>query len=83
MELVNEDPDSDEAISMIAEDLLDKFNHYVNGQDGWMLLIGDRKTYQHLKNIKRQYGISFKSFLFFLETGILSHVAFTALPLSL
>ena len=35
MELVNENPDSDETMSLTAEDLLDKFN--VEGQDGWVL----------------------------------------------
>ena len=37
IELGNENPDSDETISLIAEDLLDKFS--VKGQDGYILLV--------------------------------------------
>ena len=74
MELVNENPDSDETMSMNAKDLLDKFN--VDGQDGWVLLVGDGKTYQHLMNIKRQYGTTFKKVL---ETGILLSYSYESL----
>lgn len=63
VELVNENPDSDETMALIAEDLLNNFN--VAGQDGWVVLVGDGKAYQHLMNIKRQYNTSFEKLLIF------------------
>ena len=63
MELVNENPDSDETMALIAEDLLNNFN--VEGQDGWVILVGDGKTYQHFMNIKRQYKTPFEKLLIF------------------
>ena len=63
MELVDENPDSDETMSLIAEELLDKFGSET--QDGWVVLVGDGKTYQHLMNIKQQYGTALHKLLIF------------------
>ena len=48
---MDENPDSDEAMIFIAEQLLEelKCQEYV-------ILVGDGKTYEHLMNIKRLYG---------------------------
>ena len=37
----------------VAEDLLDKFT--IETQQGWVVLVGDGKTYECLMNIQRQY----------------------------
>ena len=44
--MVNEDPDSDETMTLFVEDLLNKLN--VKMQDGWVVFVGDGKPYQHL-----------------------------------
>ena len=41
MELVNENPDCAETMSLVAEDLLAKFEEV---QDGWVVLVGDGKS---------------------------------------
>ena len=62
MELLNENPDCSETMSLVAEDLLGKFG---NVQDGWVVLVGDGKTYKHLINIKKQYSTALQKLLLF------------------
>ena len=61
MELVDENPDCDETMAQIAEDLLNRFS--IGTQQGWVVLVGDGKTYEHLMNVKRQYGHTLKKLL--------------------
>ena len=63
MELLNENPDSDETMCIVAESLLEQFN--TKEQDGWVVLVGDGKTYQHLMNIKQQYRAAFQKLIIF------------------
>ena len=63
MELLNENPDSDETMCIVAESLLEQFK--TKEQDGWVVLVGDGKTYQHLMNIKQQYRAAFQKLIIF------------------
>jgi len=45
MELVDENSDCPETMTLVAEDLLTRFNTV---QDGWVIMVGHRKTYKHL-----------------------------------
>ena len=62
MDLINENPDSDDTMCLVAEDLLEKFETKL---DGWVVLVGDGKTYQYLQNIKQQYGKAFEKLIVF------------------
>jgi len=62
MELLDENPDCTETMSMVAEDLLAKFYQV---QDGWVVLVGDGKTYRHLMNVKKQYSTMLRKLLIF------------------
>lgn len=62
MELVDENPDSTETMALVAEDLLATFDAV---QDGWVVLVGDGKTYKHLMNIKKQYSAALSKLLIF------------------
>ena len=62
LELVDEAPDSSETMSLIAEQLLEKFGDI---QNGWVVLVGDGKTYKHLMNIKKQYSTALQKLLIF------------------
>ena len=66
MELVDEkeNPDCDETMAQIGEDLLERFS--TGAQQGWVVLVGDGKTYEHLMNVKRQYGHTLKKLLILL-----------------
>lgn len=62
MEMINENPDSSDTMKHVSELLLSTANP---NQDGYVILIGDGKTYQHLMGIKRTYGPSLKKLLIF------------------
>ena len=61
MELVDENPDCDETMAQIGEDLLERFS--TGAQQGWVVLVVDGKTYEHLMNVKRQYSHTLKKLL--------------------
>ena len=61
MELVDENPDCEETMAQIAEDLLERFS--VGAQQGWMVLVGNGKAYEHIIKVKQQYGHILKELL--------------------
>ena len=63
MELFNENADSQETMLHISDYLLSEL--YSQYQDGWVLLVGDGKTYEHLRNIKNLYGEDLEKLLIF------------------
>ena len=63
MDLVDENPDSDETMMLVAEKLLTELQS--DFQHGYVVLVGDGKTYEHLVNIKRQYGSELEKLLIF------------------
>ncbi len=63
MELVDEHPDSNETMRFVSELLLRTTSS--EHQDGYVVLTGDGKTYEHLMEIKRLYGNSLDKLLIF------------------
>ncbi len=63
MELVDEHPDSNETMRFVSELLLRTASS--EHQDGYVVLTGDGKTYEHLMEIKRLYGNSLDKLLIF------------------
>ncbi len=49
MELINENADSQETLLHVSDYLISEL--YSEYQDGWVVLVGDGKTYEHLHNI--------------------------------
>ena len=58
MELLDEHPDSADTMRHVADILLQNCNS--DYQDGYVVLVGDGKTYEHLMKIKRLYGNELK-----------------------
>lgn len=63
LELVDENPDSINTLAFIADHLLKEFNSEC--QNGFVILVGDAKTYQYLIKIKNQYREAMSKLLIF------------------
>ena len=61
MELIDENPDCMETMSLVAEDLLAKFNTV---QDGWVILVGRLKIVQALDEHQEAVQHSFEKATF-------------------
>jgi hypothetical protein len=63
MDILDENADSDETMLQIAEKLLEDM--HCCDHDGYVIVVGDGKTYDHLLKIKRVYGEPLKKLLIF------------------
>ncbi len=61
VEMVDENPNSSDTMRFVAELLLSTTAS--NNQEGYIILVGDGKTYQHLMEIKHTYGASLHKLL--------------------
>ena len=59
MEILDENPDSNDKMRQVAELLLDNASSKCQGK--YIILVGDGKTYDHLVQIKHFMGQSFKT----------------------
>ena len=62
MEILDENADSEETMSQVAEILIEKFS---SASQKWVILVGDGKTYEHLLKVKRLYGSALENLLIF------------------
>ena len=62
MELIDENADCKETMTEVSELVLERL---LSGTQDWVVLVGDGKTYEHLREIKRLYGSTFEQLLIF------------------
>ncbi len=62
MEILDENADSQSTMTQVSELLLEKL--LVQSQK-WVVLVGDGKTYDHLRKVKRSYELTFEKLLIF------------------
>ena len=63
MGLVDENADSDETMMLVTEKITDELK--IKDRNSHLIVVGDRKTYEHLNNIKRHYGSELDRLLVF------------------
>jgi hypothetical protein len=61
MDILNENPDSEETMVDVAEQLLGEFQ----GTQDYTVVVGDGKTYMHLMNTKKMYLSMLKKVMIF------------------
>ena len=62
MDLIDENADSEETMSMVCEMVLEQA---ASASQEWVVLVGDGKTYEHLQRVKRLYGSAFDKLYIF------------------
>lgn len=67
MEILDENPDSNETMRKLAEILLDNVSSDHQGK--YVILVGDGKTYDHLMQINISMGQSSRNYSFSQEIG--------------
>ena len=63
MGLVDENADSDETMMLVTEKIMDELK--TKDRNSHLIIVGDGKTYEHLKSIKRHYGSELDKLLVF------------------
>ena len=66
-EILGENADSEETMTHVVEELLDKFSA---AQQKWVVLVGDGKTYDHLQNVKGFTGLPLRNYSYFQVIGM-------------
>ena len=91
MDLIDENADSEETMATVADMVLEKL---APASQNCVILVGDGKTYEHLRNVKRMYGSACEKLYIFpgdwhnyiekfstsSDKGLLSMLALRILP---
>lgn len=62
LEILDENADSEETMAVVSDLVQEKM---LSESQQWVVLVGDGKTFEHLKKVKRMYGQAYEKLLIF------------------